>query len=52
MHLFHMSKAEYLEATPGEIYDLVACWGVFEGHLKEVHKKPMDYDDALKALNA
>ena len=40
-----------MEMTPGEIYDLVACYAVFNGDAKEVPKKKQyTFDEALKAL--
>ena len=40
-----------MEMTPAEIYDLVACWSVFNGHASEVPKKKRySYDEALEAL--
>jgi hypothetical protein len=43
--------SDYLEMTPGEIYDLVACYAVFTGNAREVsQKKHYTYDEALEAL--
>lgn len=40
-----------MEMTPGEIYDLAACYAVFNDMAREVpKKKPMTYDEALEAL--
>lgn len=37
--------------TPAEIYDLVACLGVYEGQLRELPKKKRyTYDEALMLL--
>ena len=51
MHLFHISKAEFLLMTPGEIYDLVACYAVFTGAATEKPKKKhYTFEEALVAL--
>jgi len=40
-----------MEMTPAEIYDLVACWSVFNDRASEVPKKKRySYDEALEAL--
>ena len=37
--------------TPAEIYDLVACWAVFNDNAREIPKqKKYTYDEALEAL--
>ena len=45
-----MSENDFMEATPGEIYDLVACFAVYNGDATEVRKKKYTYDEALAAL--
>ena len=40
-----------MEMTPADIYDLVACYAVWNGTAREVQKKKrMSYDEAMEAL--
>ena len=48
MHLFHMSRDEVMNTRYGEMLDLIACYGVFNGAFKEKQKKVWRYEDAVK----
>lgn len=49
MHLFGMSRTDVLNMPYGEMLDLIACYGVFNGAFKEKPKKKVwRYEDAVK----
>ena len=42
-----MTRQDIMDATVGEIYDMMACFYITRGVLVEVHRHTMDYDDAI-----
>ena len=43
-----MTREEVLNTRYGEMLDLIACYGVFNGAFKEKNKKVGRYEEAVK----
>ena len=48
MHLFHMTRDEVMRTRYGEMLDLIACHGIFNGAFKEKKKRRWTYEEAVK----
>lgn len=42
-----MTRQDVLDTPIGEMMDMLACFYITEGVLVEVHRRSMDYDEAI-----
>lgn len=42
-----MTRQDIMDATIGEMQDMLSCFYISHGVAVEVHRKTMDYDDAI-----